>query len=545
MDTRAMVSLQTNNPTPVALDKQDRIIASIDVGTNSVHMVIVRIQPTLPAFTIIAREKDTVRLGDRCFQTGRLKPEVMDRAIAALRRCQQLAASYQAEKIIAVATSAVREASNGREFLLRVQEELNLTIDLISGVEEARRIYLGVLSSMEFSEQLHMIIDIGGGSTELILGDHYEAKFLSSTKVGAVRLAAEFVTTDPVSEAEFHYLQAYIRGMLERPAEELKSCLNNTEKPRLVGTSGTIEALAAIHARQTLGFIPSPLAGYEFSRSDLEQIVYTLAQLDRHQRSQVPGLTEPRSEIILPGALILYEAMTMLGIEVITVVEAALREGIIVDWMLSQGLITDRLRYQQSIRQRSVLKIAQKYQVNLTSADRVAKFALEIFDQTFDILHYRSQRDRELLWGAAILHNCGIFISHSSHHKHSYYLIRYGELLGFTETEIEVMANLARYHRKAPPKKKHESYQSLLSKDRLAVSQMSAMLRLASALDRRQIGAVQSIKCNFYPELRELHLILTPAHPSEDCALELWSLNQKKEVFETEFALNLVTELAA
>jgi exopolyphosphatase/guanosine-5'-triphosphate,3'-diphosphate pyrophosphatase len=545
MDTRAMVSLQTNNPTPVALDKQDRIIASIDVGTNSVHMVIVRIQPTLPAFTIIAREKDTVRLGDRCFQTGRLKPEVMDRAIAALRRCQQLAASYQAEKIIAVATSAVREASNGREFLLRVQEELNLTIDLISGVEEARRIYLGVLSSMEFSEQLHMIIDIGGGSTELILGDHYEAKFLSSTKVGAVRLAAEFVTTDPVSEAEFHYLQAYIRGMLERPTEELKSCLNNTEKPRLVGTSGTIEALAAIHARQTLGFIPSPLAGYEFSRSDLEQIVYTLAQLDRHQRSQVPGLTEPRSEIILPGALILYEAMTMLGIEVITVVEAALREGIIVDWMLSQGLITDRLRYQQSIRQRSVLKIAQKYQVNLTSADRVAKFALEIFDQTFDILHYRSQRDRELLWGAAILHNCGIFISHSSHHKHSYYLIRYGELLGFTETEIEVMANLARYHRKAPPKKKHESYQSLLSKDRLAVSQMSAMLRLASALDRRQIGAVQSIKCNFYPELRELHLILTPAHPSEDCALELWSLNQKKEVFETEFALNLVTELAA
>ncbi len=545
MDTRAMVSLQTNNPTPVVLDKQDRIVASIDVGTNSVHMVIVRIQPTLPAFTIIAREKDTVRLGDRCFQTGRLKPELMDRAIAALRRFQQLAASYQAEKIIAVATSAVREASNGREFLLRIQEELNLTIDLISGVEEARRIYLGVLSSMEFSEQLHLIIDIGGGSTELILGDRYEAKFLNSTKVGAVRLAAEFVTTDPISEAEFHYLQAYIRGMLERPAEELKSCLNNTEKPRLVGTSGTIEALAAIHARQTLGFIPSPLAGYEFSRSDLEQIVYTLAQLDRHQRSQVPGLTEPRSEIILPGALILYEAMTMLGLEVITVVEAALREGIIVDWMLSQGLITDRLRYQQSVRQRSVLKIAQKYQVNLTSADRVAKFALAIFDQTFDILHHRSRRDRELLWGAAILHNCGIFISHSSHHKHSYYLIRHGELLGFTETEIEIMANLARYHRKAPPKKKHESYQSLLSKDRLAVSQMSAMLRLASALDRRQIGAVQSIKCNFYPELRELHLILTPAHPDEDCALELWSLNQKKEVFETEFALNLVAELAA
>ncbi|WP_416676583.1 Ppx/GppA phosphatase family protein [Egbenema bharatensis] len=520
--------------------EQDCILAAIDVGTNSIHMVVVKIQPSFPAFTIIDREKDTVRLGDRDPKTGRLTPEAMERAINALKRCQEIAKSLGAQDLIAVATSAVREAPNGQTFLHQVERETGLTIDLISGTEEARRIYLGVLSGMEFQEQPHVIVDIGGGSTELILGDGHEPRTLSSTKVGAVRLTAEFVKTDPISNSEFHYLQAYIRGMLERSVEELRSHLKPGETPRMVGTSGTIETLAAIHAREKLGMVPDPLNGYQFSLKDLREIVNRLRKLDYSERSDIPGMSDRRSEIIVAGAVILQEAMSLLGLESITICERALREGVVVDWMLTHGMIEDRLRYQGSVRQRSVIKTAQKYHVNLEHSERVAKFALSLFDQTGGVLHEWGDDARELLWAAAILHNCGHFISHSSHHKHSYYLIRNGELLGYTEVEVETIANLARYHRKSSPKKKHECYRSISSKKhRRMVDQLHPLLRLAVALDRRQIGAIESIRCEYQAESQRLHLHLQAANPRDDCALELWSLDLKKGNFEAEFDVKL------
>jgi exopolyphosphatase / guanosine-5'-triphosphate,3'-diphosphate pyrophosphatase len=524
--------------------EQERILAAIDIGTNSIHMVVVRIEPRLPAFTIIAKEKDTVRLGDRDPKTGELTPQAMDRAIATLRRCQGLAKSLNAEHIVAVATSAVREAPNGRDFLKRVDAELGLFVNLISGTEEARRIYLGVLSGMEFNNHPHVIIDIGGGSTELILGDSHEPHYLSSTKVGAVRLTAEFITTDPISNIEFQYLQAYVRGMLERPIEELLDHLEPGEQPRLVGTSGTIETLGAIHAREKQGIALNTLQGYQLSRKDLKDMVKRLASMSCAERATISGLSDRRSEIIVAGAVILLEAMTLLGIESVMICERALREGVIVDWMLTHSLIEDRLRYQDSVRQRSVLNIAQKYQVNLDYSDRVANFALSLFNQTRGHLHNWDTEERELLWAAAILHHCGLYISHSAYHKHSYYLIRHGELLGFTEAEIEVIANLARYHRKSAPKKKHENYCNLPSKKhRQLVNQLSALLRLAVTLDRRQNGAIQRVRCEYYPDVRELHLVLQPSQPDDECAPELWSLNYEKGVFEAEYGVKLVATL--
>jgi exopolyphosphatase/guanosine-5'-triphosphate,3'-diphosphate pyrophosphatase len=519
----------------------ERILAAIDVGTNSIHMVVVRVQPALPAFTIIAKEKTTVRLGDRDKETGNLTDEAMERAMDALKRCQEISKSQNAEQIIAVATSAVREAPNGRDFLRRVEAELGLWINLISGPEEARRIYLGVLSGMEFNQQPHAIIDIGGGSTELILGDGHEPRTLSSTKVGAVRLTAEHITTDPISNAEFQALQAYIRGMLERPVEELQTHLKPGEVPRLVGTSGTIETLAVIHARESQGTVPSPLNGYSFNLRDLREIVSRLRKLDYAGRLQIPGINDRRAEIILAGALILQEAMTLLGTESIVICERSLREGVIVDWMLTHGLIEDRLRFQSSVRQRSVLKTAQKFGVNLEYSERVANFAVSLFDQTQGTLHDWGEEERELLWAAAILHNSGHHVSHDAHHKHSYYLIRNSDLLGYTETEVEAIANLARYHRKSSPKKKHESYRNLTSKKhRRMVDQLSTLLRIAVALDRRQIGAIQQVTCKLDTDKSELHLLLQPSHPDDDCALELWSLNEKKGCFESEFGLKIV-----
>ncbi len=524
--------------------EQDRILAAIDLGTNSLHMVVVRIQPALPTFTIIAREKETVRLGDRDQQTGNLKFEVMERAITTLQRFQKVAQSLNAEQIVAVATSAVREAPNGRDFLKQVESKLGLMVNLISGQEEARRIYLGVLSGMDFHNQPHIIIDIGGGSTELILGDGHEPRSLSSTKVGAVRLTSELIATDPISNTEFQYLQAYVRGMLERPVEDLQAHLQLSELPRLVGTAGTIESLATIHAREKLGMVPSPLNGYQLSLKDIRDVVNRLRKLNNSERAALPGMSDRRSEIILAGALILQEAMTLLKVEAVTICERSLREGIIVDWMLTHGLIENRLCFQSSVRQRSVINIAQKYQVNLEYSERVSKFALDLFDQTQGLLHNWGSEEKELLWASAILHNCGLFVNHSAHHKHTYYLIRNGELLGYTEAEIEVIANLARYHRKSAPRKKHESYQNLPSKKhRQMVNQLSALLRIAVALDRRQIGAIMVVNCEYCPENKEMNLRLQPTHPNDDCALELWSLDYKKGVFEAEYGVKLVATL--
>jgi exopolyphosphatase/guanosine-5'-triphosphate,3'-diphosphate pyrophosphatase len=525
---------------------RDRILAAIDLGTNSLHMVVVQIQPKLPAFSIIAREKDTVRLGDRDKKTGNLTPAAMERAIAALRRFLGIAKSLNAEQIIAVATSAVREAPNGRDFLKQVETDLGLSVNLISGQEEARRIYLGVLSGMELNNQPHIIIDIGGGSTELILGDSHEPRSLSSTKVGAVRLTAELISTDPISIGEFQYLQAYVRAQLERAVDELRTVLQPGELPRLVGTSGTIETLVTMHAREKLGTNPFSLNGYQLNLKDLRDLINRLRRLNYLERAAIPGMSERRSEIIVAGAVILQEAMTLLGVESLTVCERSLREGVIVDWMLAHGLIEDKLRYQSSVRERNVIKTARKYGVNLEYSQRVAEFALSLFDQTQGILHHWGSEERELLWAAAILHNCGHHISHSSHHKHSFYLIRNGELLGYTETEIDVIANLARYHRKSAPKKKHENYQNLPTKrHRQIVAQLSALLRVAVALDRRQIGAVQQVQCEYNAETKELQLHLKPTQPDDDCALEIWSLDYKKDVFEAEYGVKLLPVLNA
>ena len=535
MTAMSAPTLQNSDP--------DRFLAAIDVGTNSIHMVVVKIQPTIPAFTIIAKEKSTVRLGDRDPETGLLTLEAMARAIAALRRCQEIATRMNAEAIVAVATSAVREAPNGRTFLAQIETELGLTISLISGQEEARRIYLGVLSGMELQNQPHVMIDIGGGSTELILGDGQEPRSLSSTKVGAVRLSAELVKTDPISNSEFAYLQSYVKGMVERPIEEIRANLKPGEKPRMIGTSGTIETLAVIHAREKLGVAPTPLNGYQLSLKDLREIVNRLRKLNYAERSAVPGMSERRSEIIVAGAVILQETMALLGIENITICERSLREGVVVDWMLTHGLIEDRLRFQSSIRQRSVLKIAQKYGVDLEHSERVAAFAIDLFDQTKGIFHEWGAEERELLWASAMLHNCGHFISHSAHHKHSYYLIRNSDLLGYTEAEVETIANLARYHRKSDPKKKHDNYRSLSSKQhRQAVEQLYPLLRLAVAMDRRQIGAIAKVHLDYQPSLQQVNLHLKPTHSEDDCALELWSLGYQKSSFERAFKVKLVIQ---
>jgi exopolyphosphatase/guanosine-5'-triphosphate,3'-diphosphate pyrophosphatase len=521
-----------------------KTLAAIDVGTNSIHMVIVQIKTSIPSFTVIESEKATVRLGERCAQTGNLTEDAMQRSLEALKRCQEICRTQKVEEIVAVATSATREAPNGAEFIRRIREELGLYVEVISGQEEARRIYLGVISAMELKDEPHLLIDIGGGSTEMILGDGRDPKYLSSTKIGAVRLTDLFISTDPVSQPEYDRLLGYILGSIERPTDDLRSLLQekNIKSINAIGTSGTIETLAILHSKEKTGLVPSPLQGYEIPFADLENIVWRLRRANLDERTAM--VRQKRAEIILAGALILLETMRLMGIPKITLCQSALREGLVVDWMIRHGYIEDGWRYQSTIRDRSILKLADKYGIDTKYAKQVADHALSIFDQTKGIFHEWSDNERHLLWAAAMLHNSGHHISHDAHHKHSYYLIRNGELLGYTESEIEVIANLARYHRKSEPKKKHDNFQRLGSERlKLFIRQASTFLRLATALDRRQIGAITSIRVVCNPRTRACSLHLTPQQHHDPCTLELWSLDYKKQPFETQFNVTLSVSL--
>ena len=479
----------------------------------------------LRTFSVLLTEKSTTRLGERDPDSGDLTPEAIERAFTTLRHCRELAASHgvQPGDVVTAATSAVREAPNGREFLQSIQEQLGLEVDLVSGPEEARLIYLGVLSAMAFGDQPHLILDIGGGSTELVLADGRDARALTSTRVGAVRLQRDFVREEPLPPKRVEFLRAFIQGSLEPAVLKLRQQLQPGEQPVMVATSGTAMAIAAMAAAED----PRPplrMQGYRVSRQRLDQLVERLLSLSPAQRRALPYFNERRAEIIVPGALILQTAMEMLGAVELVICERALREGLIVDWMLRNDLIVDRFAFQSSIRQRTVLHLAQRYKVDVPRAERVAAYALSLYSQGQGVLHNDDGSGRQLLWAAAMLHSCGQHINSGAYHKHSWYLIRHGELLGYSDSEHLMVAAIARYHRRSLPKKRHESWQLIESREqRRTVASMALLLRLAVALDRRPEAVVAGIQLRSSGN-SACSIRLEPMQSGLDLSLERWSL---------------------
>jgi len=513
---------------PTRATPQTRRVAAIDIGTNSTHLLVASVDTTLGTFSIEQAEKSTTRLGERDPDSGELTSEAMQRGYETLRRFRDLAMSHDVEQIVTAATSAVREAPNGREFLQSIQDGLGIDVDLVSGPEEARLIYLGVLSGMSFGDRPHLVLDIGGGSTELILADGRDARALTSTRVGAVRLQRDFVKDDPIPPHRRSFLQAFIQGSLEPAVDKVHRRIKPGEIPVLVATSGTAMAIGALAASEDER-PPLKLHGYRVSRQRLDRVVEKLVTMTPEQRRDLSPINDRRAEIIVPGALILQTTMQMLGVEEFVLSERALREGLIVDWMLRHGLLEDRFSFQSSIRQRTVIHQVQRFAVNQRRAERVATHALSLYDATEGLMHQDDGQGRELLWAAAMLHACGQHINLSAYHKHSWYLIRHGELLGYSEAEHLMVAAIARYHRRSLPKKRHESWQALVTRDnRRCVSEMALLLRLAAALDRRPEPVVASLRVNTAADV--LDLVLVPERLNQNLSLEQWSLESCADV---------------
>lgn len=456
-----------------------RALAAIDVGTNSVHMVIARpVNGGTPE--VLARERMPVRLGSGGHDMSLLQPDAIERAVAALTECHHIADAHGAE-VFAVATSAVREADNGAQFVRRVHDEARITVEVISGIEEARLIHLGAMSAVPIAGRAHLVIDIGGGSTELILGDHTPAKLARSLKLGHIRLTDRFFNNGVIADGAVEACRRHIESLVAHVASEARGIGFEVA----VGCSGTIAALAELCAARR-GETLRTVANATIERAELDAVVADLIGRPKPaDRADVPGLEASRRDVIVAGSVLLQQMFTELGIESLVISTGALREGLLLDRFNRRDRSRDDgLHHLGDLRRSSVLALARSYHEDLIHAEHATDLALELFDET-QAAHKLTIADSELLEAAGLLHNIGRFVANSSHHKHSYYLIRHSErLAGFSEGELELIALVARYHRKSRPLPAHAEFSALSKADRRRVRVLAGLLRVGIALDR-------------------------------------------------------------
>ena len=517
--------------------KKNILIASIDIGTNSTHLLIAEINLDLKTFSIKFTDKSTTRLGERD-EEGNLTEESIQRVLKTLKRFKEYCESNGVNQIITAATSAVREAPNGPDFINEVQNNLGIQIELVSGYEEARLIYLGVLSGMALEDKSYVIVDIGGGSTELILADKKDAIALSSVRVGAVRLKNDFFNSEVMNTERSNFLRTYIRGSLEPSVEKIKSRFQKGKEVSMIATSGTAISLGNL-ILSDLGQQKQKMHGYKFRKESLEIVLEQLIKMPSSEIKKIPSLSQRRAEIIIPGALILHTAMAMFEFNELTISERALREGLVVDWMLRQGVIKSEFNIQSNIRKTTVIHQARKFGVQQEKSDKVSNIAFQIYDQTTNIFHSGNDlKAKELLWAACQLYNCGKFVNLTSDHKHSWYLIKNCELLGYSQSETNIIASIARYHRKTLPKKRHDAWQSLISReDKSLVLEMSLILRLAASLDQRPENVISSIKIKLQQNILLIELL--PFNSNKELLLEKWNLQLCSNVIKQQKNLEL------
>jgi exopolyphosphatase/guanosine-5'-triphosphate,3'-diphosphate pyrophosphatase len=512
---------------------EGRVVAFIDIGTNSIRLLLVRINPN-GSYQPLTKQKETVRLGDKEFIDKILQLKAMERAVIVCKKFMELARAYRAEEVIAVATSATRDAGNKVQFLEMLKREANLEVCTISGNEEARLIYLGVSSGLGLGYSKALFIDIGGGSTEVSVGDQRQYYFLHSFNLGSIRLTNMFLPdeTGPVSEERYEQIKDYIR---HKAADIIKE-LSKYRIECAIGSSGTIENLARI------AFVYLHKTAHEsyekLEYEDLKKIVQAMCVLPLEERRKFPGINSQRADIILAGAAIIETFMEELGLSNITVSKCGLREGLLVDY-ISKSEFSYMVTH-MSVRKRSIMQLGLTCNFDEEHAHIVTRLALELFDsiQALEIYEFREE-DRELLEYGSTLHDIGTFLSYDTHQAHAYHLIRESNLPGFQLEEIEIIANLAYFHRKNIPKKKHPNLAGLNKDTVKSIRVLSALLRIAEGLDRSHTGVISHVR--FY--IASTDTLVLEMHAQRECQLEIWEVEKQKKYFMKIFGYNLQSKV--
>jgi len=498
-------------------------LAILDIGTNSIHMVLAEVEPDF-SYKILDRFKDMTRLGDGAFKNRRLSEAAMARGLEVIRTLATLAHNKGYERIEAVATSAVRESVNGGEFLEEVARQTGLTARVVTGQEEARLIYLGVRHSMDLTDRSTLVVDVGGGSVELILGNPKRMVQGQSLKLGAIRMKDLYLKQDPPTKSMLHEMHKAIDRQLKTALQRFKT----KRFDRLVATSGMAGNLTEIiYLRRTGRPLPQ-LNLATITLREVRAVERLLLNSSFKARLAIPGLDPKRADTLLPATAVIRSLMERTRQEEMTISDKAIRDGLIYDFIERNR---ETLRTEQQIpnvRRRNVVYLARRCHYPQIHSHHVAHLATLLFDRT-QPLHGLGEVEREWLEYAAILHDIGYLIHSRQHHKHAYYLIKNSDLYGLTAEEVEMVANIARYHRRALPHDKHDTLKALPARQRRTLEMLSALLRIADGLDRSHFSVIQNLDVTLGTPLTIM--LRTTGDPE----LEIWAARTRADLFEKVF----------
>ncbi len=502
-------------------------LAAIDIGSNSIHMIVADATEQDGAFQVIDREKDMVKLGAGCFRAGRLAPEATAAALQSLRKCAKLIERHGCEEVVATATSAVREAKNGGEFLDEVARQTGIRVRVISGEEEARLIWLAVRSAIDLAARRALIVDIGGGSVEAIVGDARDMLFARTLKLGVLRLRDLF-GAGALGRRERRKIAEHARKVAGAALEAARAA-----DPELaVGTSGTALALAALARARAGKPLPEQVTNERVPAALLADTAEWLAAMPPGQRAQVPGLDPHRADTIHLGGIVLAELLRLARARELVLCGRALREGLILDALERSRARVGDVTAILDLRRRSLLELMRRCETSgrlVPHGRHVAALALSIFDQLAP-LHGLGPVERQILEFAALVHDVGEHIAFERHERHTEYLVRNADLRGFAPEEVKLVALVARYHRGVSPKRRHPEFGALPRWWRRAVRRLAAILRIADGLDRSHFQVVRAVAASV-----ERRRVVLSVDAAEDAELELFTAKRKGRLFERVF----------
>ncbi|MBW2477529.1 MAG: Ppx/GppA family phosphatase [Deltaproteobacteria bacterium] len=500
-------------------------LAALDIGTNSIRCIIVEVDEK-HGFRVLDDEKASVRLGEGLSENGRIASAAWSRALEALQRMRKIIDGLGVIYIEAVATSAVRKAENGNQFVAEMKDKTGIDIRVIGGHEEAALASLSALHHFDMYNTRYVLIDIGGGSIEVItaVGSHIEE--IHSLELGAVFLTERFLRKDPIPAEDMRRLRKHLCKCIRKTLGDVRFSPHC-----LIGSGGTITNIGSmVMARRKEQY--DTVHAYDVLHSE---VVHQLAMLQRKsfkERRTVSGLNPERADIIVAGVAAVDALMRHFDTNLLKINAGGIREGLIIDSLKKHGLWT--LDEIQRDWLSSVIAFARSCHADETHGHQVRRMALEIFDSLPQGIEL-DIRARMMLEAAAILHDVGYFISYDKHHKHSYHLIRHANLFDFTPRETEIIANLSRYHRKSMPKTSHDNFSRLTDTDQQLVRKLGGILRLADGLDRRRSNIIKDINCDC---ANGKFIIEMSGH--DDMAVEIYGAKAKSDLFELAFDMKLV-----
>ncbi len=488
-------------------------VAAIDIGSNSVRQIVADVSAD-GTIRVVDEMKAAPRLGAGLTESNDLDAAAMDRAIEAITRMHTLAGQLGATRIEAVATSAVREASNGSAFIARVKDATGMRIRVLSGQQEARLSFRSALAHFELGAGRAVVMDIGGGSLELALSADGLVESLESLPLGAIRMTETYLRGD-AGRKQVTALRKAVRDALkgQLPYREFRGA-------RVIGSGGTFTNLAGMHLAREGIATARTTHGTTIARAELEHVLEWLQDMPAEERATVPGLNPARADIIVAGLAVAAETMSRFEARELVVSAYGIREGLLLETARIAPAIVDP----GVARERSVRELAERSHYEVQHARQVQRLALQLFD-TLGPRVGCEPGDRQILSDAALLHDIGYHISYAQHHKHSYHLILHADFLGMSPEEQVAIANIARYHRGPRPKKKHRNFGGLERTLRDRIERLAAILRVADGFDRGHVGTVEKIKVRWLD--RALRLTPVPTSRTRSLRLELWGASRK------------------